>query len=582
MALVPDHYSIEDALREFENQRGTVSHSEWLIRKWCRGRLSAVEVLDGARTVAANDQDPLLANLSRLNIHNAHRDLLRLLQRQCTDLPPLYWAKVPLWDTRRNVQYIADIPFNLPHEWLHTLATDPSLWTDDFTPEMQDQLRSWKVRMGFGEEERRPICSLAVWGDTAPYHTGRDSVLLLLWSCTSSSQASGKRHWVTLVSKNTLCQCGCHGRHTLDALWRVIGWSLTVLVSGVFPNTDHVGHGFSGGWRMMLAGKPLRLLGACLQFRGDWPWLCHVFGLKTHASRDACFLCGGGANMLAPLTDASSTAEWRHMHVNMRDWLHNRMLTGAYISEVYTWPGFIFEYIVLDWMHMVDLGCAQFCVGNILMEVFHTLGGRVTDPAPTLARICNYLNDAANGLDTTLPFSRLTLSMLRSEKGVPVFKGKAANTRHLVPIVLGMLSSHFPSETGRDVRRFKCLEFLNTAYEELDNWQEGSPARLEEMCRRHVLLYLSLAREAADIAQRAELPWLAWRWKPKHHMLLHLSSHQALAMGNPRLWWCYLDESAIGMAVDLAETVHVRTLPQAALSKRLVWEMLDLLRDRDR
>ena len=109
----------------------------------------------------------------------------------------------------------------------------------------------------------------------------------------------------------------------------------------------------------------------------------------------------------------------------------------------------------------------------------------------------------------------------------------------------------------------------------MHDWGEGSAEKLEEACRRHVLLYLSLAREALQQAGSDEA-WLAWRWKPKHHMLLHLSSEQAKRMGNPSTWWCYADEGRIGDAVDTAESVHVKTLPKAALTKNLVRELLDL------
>ena len=162
--------------------------------------------------------------------------------------------------------------------------------------------------------------------------------------------------------------------------------------------------------------------------------------------------------------------------------------------------------------------------------------------------------------------------MLRQD-GKPRLKAKAAKTRHLVPIVLTMLQEHFPPASDRQLRRFKCLEYLNAAYLELHDWKEDSPARLELAVRRHVLLYLSLSREQAAMDFSA---WVSWRWKPKHHMVLHLAGEQARRVGNPVLWWCYSDESSIGMASTLAESVHPRTLPQAALGKNRAWVMLEM------
>ena len=66
----------------------------------------------------------------------------------------------------------------------------------------------------------------------------------------------------------------------------------------------------------------------------------------------------------------------------------------------------------------------------------------------------------------------------------------------MVPIVLRMLELHFSPEGDRELRVAKCLELLNKAYMELDNWGADSADRLEEFCRRHLLLYASLAIES--------------------------------------------------------------------------------------
>lgn len=568
--LVPPGCDLDGALAEAANGN---RHGEWLIRKWCRGKLSAEEVLDGAKsaTRSGDSGDELLDRLARLNPHNAHRDILRALKPRCkVKFPPEYWAQIPLWDESRQRSVDTWVPFNLPHEWLDALADTHDNWVD-YTPEMQGQIDDFMTRTSC-PKEGPPLAAISVWGDTAPYHTGHDSIMLLLWSCLSASVA--KRWWITVLSKASLCQCDCNGRHTLDAIWRIVGWSLSKLLSGIYPDRDHNNNEFTSDWRRDRATNPLKLRGACLQFRGDWPWLSYVFGLAYHSSKSACFLCRGLMDMSCPLTAASSDAKWRRRLVTTTDWMTQRFSDADYISGVFSWPGFAFQYIVLDWMHMVDLGIAQNCLGNILFELFREMGGLITNPAPTLARLLTLLDDASNDLGIPCPFSKLTLSMIRGENKQPNFKAKAAKTRHMVPIVLGMLVSHFPPTNDREYRRLRCLEYLNLAYCELNNWRADSATRLENYCRRHVLLFLSLSREA--IAESGSENWVNWRWKPKHHMVLHLSGEQARRMGSPRTWWCYSDEGAIGNAVDIAEAVHIRTLPSAALAKNLVWETLNL------
>ena len=184
-------------------------------------------------------------------------------------------------------------------------------------------------------------------------------------------------------------------------------------------------------------------------------------------------------------------------------------------------------------------------------------------PNEALARLQVLMADAAHDLGVPPPFNKLTLGKLRGPNLQPLLKFKAAKTRAMVPLVLRLLDMHFPATNDRELRRYMCLNFLNLAYLELGDWKAGSAKSLEQYCRRHVLLYLSLSREAV----RTEENWVSWRWYPKHHMLLHLSCEQAQQWGNPRFWWCYSDEGAIGIAVKLAESAHPRTLAATCFEK---------------
>ena len=168
-----------------------------------------------------------------------------------------------------------------------------------------------------------------------------------------------------------------------------------------------------------------------------------------------------------------------------------------------------------------------------------------------------------------MPFSRMTLGMLRGEDRRPRLRLKAAKTRALLPITAKMLAEHFVAVTEREKRRQRCVEFLVKAYDEIDHWRVGSPARLEAACRKHLLLYSSLAREAVE-QQGGGSDWISWRVYPKHHMLLHLVE-QSSHYGSPRTWWCYADEGSIGLAVRIAQTTHPRTLVASC------WEKYQLL-----
>ena len=69
------------------------------------------------------------------------------------------------------------------------------------------------------------------------------------------------------------------------------------------------------------------------------------------------------------------------------------------------------------------------------------------------------------------------------------------------------------------------------------------------------LLGLSARRNILLIAGLHELSVDKYMWHlyPKHHLLLHVCEN---VHSNPAVHWAYSDESEIGRAVDIADTMH--------------------------
>jgi len=523
--------------------------SRWLLRKWCKGAMSAVDVVDAAAQAAPSDQDELLARLAKIQPQNASRDLVRTLRRVTAGSAyPTFDADIPVWDEATQSAATASIPFCLPHEVVGKVAPGPNgveTWTecDDATAA---RLEGWKNKLHV-PEQGPPVTPMNLWGDTAPYLTGQDSVLLLLWG----SMVNYSRHWIAVLSKSQVCRCGCRGLHTMDAIWEILRWSFIALLIGKYPSVDHKGRPFEEEWRRELGGQALPLRGACLQFRGDWPWLAYVFDLPSHSARLPCFLCRTTRDVLNPFTDPSLEATWRATVRTHHDMLRERALGGLGFCGVYGIPGFTFDCIMLDLMHMSDLGIAQVTLGNILFEVFEGLGGLITRPQEALGRLVVYLKAAAADLQLAWPFSRMSLENIRQNRQ-PRLKAKAAKTRHCIPIVAQLLTAYFPPQNEHEQTRLQCLQQLSLMYLELQNWGQGSAERLATACRRHLLLFVSLSR--AHIVPGAD--WVRWRWMPKHHMMLHLTELSAIH-GNPANSWNYADENEIGKAAKHAESVHI-------------------------
>ena len=110
--------------------------------------------------------------------------------------PPVYWIVLPLWDELFGGCVPTPVPVLLIHEFflvLVSLSASVDAWLgfqDDTAPLLQD-LDAWTHRVGYAD--RAPVAALTPWGDSAPYHAGWDSLILLLWTCISGSRRD--RYW---------------------------------------------------------------------------------------------------------------------------------------------------------------------------------------------------------------------------------------------------------------------------------------------------------------------------------------------------------------------------------------------------
>ena len=310
------------------------------------------------------------------------------------------------------------------------------------------------------------------------------------------------------------------------------------------------------------------IAGAVLQYRGDWAWMKQAFGLTGWKGEGkngrVCWKCMAD-KCDHPFTDMALGAAWRRTMITHAGFLGYSLLTGSMLSNIFSIPGFQVDYMSFDYMHACDLGIAQYMLGNVLWEVFLQFGGQIQNPKKAVAEILVMIKHCSKIIDQKeSPINSLTLPMIKATGKAPKCKTKAAETRHMVPVVLRLLS-YLPRDTRHDKLRYDCLFFMNAVYEEMYNWGPGSGDRIAEYGRRHCVLYTELNREA-----HANMDFLFWQTMPKHHMYLHCVEHQIKTAGNPKHHWCYGDEAEIGAAALKAESGHVLGLNRfLVLSYRL-------------
>ena len=322
--------------------------------------------------------------------------------------------------------------------------------------------------------------------------------------------------------------------------------------------------------RAKRARQRLRSKGMCGQKRGDWSWLkqcCGLTGWGDKKDKRVCWLCKA---QKADLRDASLNARWRHTVNFNPDWFLEQLLVGGFISSIFLIPGFLAKYFSIDVMHCVCLGILQIFEGNLLYEIFLEMGGTpyMKKPNDIMTPLNALLCSAAKAIGHDMPVYFITLRMLKPEKASkgPTAKLKAAESRRLLPICVALLEMYFPPQDARERLRLNAAKMLNSFYVEMKNWDaDASPFKLGSILRSYTALYVELGD--ATLAQWPDMTYWPWKLIPKNHIILHAVEIQVAQYGNPKLSWCYMDESAMGRCIELAESVHVSYIHRAVINK---------------
>ena len=560
---------------------------DMLKAKYKKGRMSAREVQAEAATIYAavpsssssassSGQRWAAAGAEGRHPGNASRDITLQMSKTSTNAH-VYSASIPFWDPVRSVQIQDDAYLLVPHEVGDKAMEDGQDWSS--LPQghsLNRTLSDWKEKNEVeGDDD---IAVVGLWADSATYHT-RDSLYLILFNFLSG--INRMRFWVSAWSKRHMCACGCKGRHTFDAMQEVVNWSMLAWMSGRYPTVRHDGVAFEDSKRpndklraRWGAGRRLMQKRAVvLQQRGDWAILKSIYNLcgwtPEGPSGRVCWKCMANTTD-HPFTDVSLSASWRATRVTHEIFMHLNILNSLHVSPIFDLPGFRLEHVSSDLMHCVCLGIVQYCLGTIIFEVCFgpEMKGLITRPGPVLGEFMALLRLASHQLDIACPIGDLTIGMVRKKSGPPKLKTKAAEGRHLVPVVVWVLQNCFKVEEGHTETRLRCLQNLQWMYEAMavpaSEWDAKATAKY---CRRHIMLWAELGLESLQALGHQQTGWVMYRFYPKHHLTLHCVEDQVEVSGCPRESWCYMDESAIGDAVHVAEAVHSSTLHRAVIER---------------
>ena len=192
--------------------------SDWMKAKYKRAKLSAPDLVEGARAeVGSNSKASIdcLTLARSSSSSNSNRAVMRCLGKD-NALPEPYVARVPMWDRKRACKTTGNMAFLPIHGVLDVIVpADKIQEYSSFAPDQtkfEENLQRTCDRLNVA---RDGVAALAFWGDFAKYYSrSRDSICLLEFRLLTGP--CRKRRWICSFSKRVACQCGCSNRCTFD------------------------------------------------------------------------------------------------------------------------------------------------------------------------------------------------------------------------------------------------------------------------------------------------------------------------------------------------------------------------------
>ena len=515
-----------DAPRRFRDNVGDLFLSGAVPAKRAR---TIFEDADASGATGVSD----LADVAD-NSH-VHRDLLRKLKKGKKWKPAMEFH-IPLWSKKSCKQSIGKIKIMLPHEIVHSVA----IWNKDYGQffSLDNLRRECADHMSAATTELRltgeNVLPLALWLDGVPVKYDRSESLEVV---TLSLPHLGGDIGTMRLPVAALYKSHMVKDATMDAIMKIVAWSLGSLAEGRFPKFGPDGEELQG-WRGKAAGKPLACKAMLCEVRGDWAAYKTSFRLPGWAEKEACcFRCRANKTDI-DFRDCSLEAKWRQLPMSHWQIVARLVEKHGRVPPLFAAPGFRSSVFTVDWLHSCDQGVCADYMGNLMFVIYSTLEGSEKERLATMfAHIQAYYAEtsAESRLDN------LTIGMIRAKSSKsPKLKAKAGECRALVswiaPACRDFLDHDHPEHeaiihAGRYLAQ--CYACLSEA-----NFQQE---RLAKACRKFLVLYCALESRCQDECR--------WRFKPKMHIWQHLCEE---SRDSPARFWVYRDEDFGGTLSHIA------------------------------
>ena len=216
---------------EDEEERARKKYRSCIINKYILNKDSAHNIKQEAINAEAAGARGIDDLTRKALMGNAQRSLMRACLKHC-DAPEFYEV---LCSTRnpktKTTGHMVEIPVLLPSELLANMVKkDPHLVKslasqplDTAGPLLNKYAREFRKNV-------TRMLAIGFFGDGAPSQK-RKTIECLSWNLLHKDNF-WKRFLFACIDKEYVCDCGCSGRHTIDALLEVFQWDMMNLKDG--------------------------------------------------------------------------------------------------------------------------------------------------------------------------------------------------------------------------------------------------------------------------------------------------------------------------------------------------------------
>ena len=439
---------------------------------------------------------------------------------------------------------------NLARYWSSILPDDPRR---EFVPAMR----------------RRNLAThgipIALYGDAVPCCKDQ-SYLAISWEPLTTAEdlhSLEKIHYIGgYYSHTEVTTVEASPRTTSQAWWPPVVASLLAAEAGVAPPDDlmHAGDELAGGYFLVV-----------MAVKGDYEFRCNYLGLPGHwsaANPCADCLCTSASGPLF-FRNVRPGASWKAQTfatLGVDRWRQHLRDLGKEPAMIFL-PrnlgglGLNHNFCFHDILHCFDLGVSQGVLGNVLWHLTFTdiMGGM--SPQAKFEKVAELIDEEYTSRKTPSQFTSMDISMFcdpgNPRSAFPLLRGKAANTRHLVPILKDIWARFARADIDYEQHVLVVLINLSRVYELVSAKDtEGRryyvyPAAIHSdlvSAIDRMLLHLAyLCTTCADLSP----PRLLWNFTPKVHHAWHVGAQAKWT--SLRLMWTYNNEDFMGHVQCLGE-----------------------------